>query len=353
MSARRKRSPYHPHYIADYLRRREEEHLSDADSRELIRAVRDGSPGARDRLICAWSPLILHVVHRWYPDARGDYRDDLLSAGMLGLLVGIDRANLEDPYPIKSNLCHCIASAVNRQRKASTWKWMKAVDYSWFEHVDAVASIDLADLESLASRASQEAIVLGAISELPEEDARLLYLRFGLGGETLPVGEIALLLGLDPARALVREAEIIADLRGRLAGGLDATDPRGKQLGTRVRKGRPPVPPHVTERILALWRESPDSSAAQIATQYRRIYGERLSRRTTHCYRPLRIAERTNEQRGIGRRISESDRALIRALWAEHPAASSGQICEFFRDRTGNSLAHKTARRYAPPSVSA
>ena len=67
--------------------------LSESEKMRLLRAMHEGDPTARERLISGNLRLVLSVIQRF--TGRGENLDDLFQVGCIGLIKSIDNFNLE------------------------------------------------------------------------------------------------------------------------------------------------------------------------------------------------------------------------------------------------------------------
>ena len=58
---------------------------------EMIRNAKNGDETAKEMIINQYKPLVNHIIRKYYNNCQGDFREDLVSEGIFGILVAIDK----------------------------------------------------------------------------------------------------------------------------------------------------------------------------------------------------------------------------------------------------------------------
>lgn len=58
---------------------------------EMIRNAKNGDEIAKEMIINQYKPLVNHIIRKYYNNCQGDFREDLVSEGIFGILVAIDK----------------------------------------------------------------------------------------------------------------------------------------------------------------------------------------------------------------------------------------------------------------------
>ena len=58
---------------------------------EMIKLAQNGDEVAKEMIINQYKPLVNHIIRKYYNNCQGDFREDLVSEGIFGILVAIDK----------------------------------------------------------------------------------------------------------------------------------------------------------------------------------------------------------------------------------------------------------------------
>ena len=58
---------------------------------EMIKLAQNGDEIAKEMIINQYKPLVNHIIRKYYNNCQGDFREDLVSEGIFGILVAIDK----------------------------------------------------------------------------------------------------------------------------------------------------------------------------------------------------------------------------------------------------------------------
>ena len=58
---------------------------------EVIRLAKKGDEIAKETLIKQYKPLVNHIIRKYYNNCQGDFREDLVSEGVFGILTAIEK----------------------------------------------------------------------------------------------------------------------------------------------------------------------------------------------------------------------------------------------------------------------
>ena len=58
---------------------------------EMIKLAQNGDEIAKEMIVNQYKPLVNHIIRKYYNNCQGDFREDLVSEGIFGILVAIDK----------------------------------------------------------------------------------------------------------------------------------------------------------------------------------------------------------------------------------------------------------------------
>ncbi len=196
--------------------------LSKEEEEECLHRWAEGDLEARNRLVEHNMRLVAHIVKKYYSQS-GD-TEDLLSIGTVGLIKGINSYRGDKGVRLATYVSRCIENEIlmyfRAQRKsAGDVSLSEALeteeDDGSLSFLDVVAQED--DLaERIGSMEQCEKLRSCIASELDAREARIVQLRYGLGGrEPLTQRETAAACGI--SRSYVSRIEKRALDKLRLA----------------------------------------------------------------------------------------------------------------------------------------
>jgi len=99
-------------FLAMYLKELHAlEKLSKEEELVLLREVKNGIPGAKERLINVWLPKVVHIAKKY--KNQGVFLEDLIQEGNIGLLIAVENlVNLEDSMDVETYLKEMIMKAM-------------------------------------------------------------------------------------------------------------------------------------------------------------------------------------------------------------------------------------------------
>lgn len=65
--------------------------MKNINEMEMIRNAKNGDEVAKEMIINQYKPLVNHIIRKYYNNCQGDFREDLVSEGIFGILVAIDK----------------------------------------------------------------------------------------------------------------------------------------------------------------------------------------------------------------------------------------------------------------------
>jgi RNA polymerase primary sigma factor len=293
--------------------------------------------------------LVYSIALRW--QGRGLELEDLVQEGNLGLMRACEKFDPERGFQFSTYATYWIRQAITRAiadkgrvvRVPKHLQWgnlegqlaecveaaRRAMagtvgDHSLEEGTLAaiVADDGGTSLEDAASFAQD---VLPRLAELPEREAAVLRLRFGLDGEPPMTGvEVGQVLGVTRARIGQIEEKALARLRGLLG---EAREPAPAEPRAWVvrRKGE---------------RYRPEESAVGRADWERFMTGTRIHASGDGSAESAAVPSANGhpEPKNKGGRPPTVDRGTIRRLAAENPGASTRELAELYRETKGVSV---------------
>ena len=91
----------------------------DPDLARLLEAHRAGDPGARDRIVERYMPLVRSVASRYA--GRGEPLEDLVQVGSIGLVLAIERFDLERGVQFTTYAVPTIVGEIQRHFRDRVW----------------------------------------------------------------------------------------------------------------------------------------------------------------------------------------------------------------------------------------
>jgi RNA polymerase sigma-B factor len=91
----------------------------DQDLARLLEAHRAGEPGARDRIVERYMPLVRSVASRYA--GRGEPLEDLVQVGSIGLVLAIERFDLERGVQFTTYAVPTIVGEIQRHFRDRVW----------------------------------------------------------------------------------------------------------------------------------------------------------------------------------------------------------------------------------------
>ena len=198
--------------------------LSREEEEECLRRWADGDLEARNRLVEHNMRLVAHIVKKYYSQS-GD-TEDLLSIGTVGLIKGINSYRGDKGVRLATYASRCIENEIlmhfRAQRKtAGDVSLSEALeteeDDGSLSFLDVVAQED--DLaERIGSMEQCEKLHSCIRTELDAREARVIRLRYGLGGrEPLTQRETAAVCGISRSYVSRIEKKALEKLRRALS----------------------------------------------------------------------------------------------------------------------------------------
>lgn len=194
--------------------------LTAAEESELVEKTLSGDIGARNTLIEHNLRLVAHIVKKYY--TAGADTEDLVSIGTIGLIKGVNTYRPERGVRLATYAARCVENEIlmyfRSQRKSGG-------DVSLSDALDTDAdgnSLSLMDVLAVADDMAEQlslreecAEVRRCVEELlPEREAEVIRLRYGLGGgRPLTQRETAERLGISRSYVSRIEKRAITALR--------------------------------------------------------------------------------------------------------------------------------------------
>ena len=168
--------------------------LSQEEERAYLERWMTGDLEARNKLVEHNLRLVAHIVKKYY---QSDDADDLISIGSIGLIKGINTYKPDKGVRLATYASRCIENEIlmyfrSRKKTAGDVSLSEALDADGEGNglmlMDVVAmEEDLAD--QIGSRELCESLRTGLERCLDAREARIIRLRYGLGG-TKPLTQL-------------------------------------------------------------------------------------------------------------------------------------------------------------------
>ena len=197
------------------------EPLEKDELNRLIRAAKNGSKEAEERLVMHNLRLVLRQVFRRF--GRIDYdKNDLISIGKIGLIKAINTYDVEKNFRFSSYAVKCIDNEILIfLRTIKDYQIIDSLDDVVFygkdgsekRLIDTLIDDSVNFVEEL-ERIETYRIIRGLIAELPDRDKEIMTLRYGLNNtKEYTQKEVAVMLGISQSYISRIEKKVIRKLK--------------------------------------------------------------------------------------------------------------------------------------------
>ena len=186
-------------------------------------ALRRGDEGAKQHLVEHNLRLVVFIARRF--ENTGVNMEDLISIGTIGLIKSINTYRRDKNIKLATYSSRCIENEILMYiRKISNQKTEVSLDEPINMDYDGNELL-LADIlgtdEDMILRPLEDEVDLSilrqAVSELPDREKELIFMRFGLGGrKELTQKEVAVQMGISQSYISRLEKRIMSRLRKEL-----------------------------------------------------------------------------------------------------------------------------------------
>lgn len=164
--------------------------LSREKEQEYLKLWEAGDIEARNILVEHNLRLVAHIIKKYY--TQSDEADDLISIGTIGLIKGINTYRADKGVRLATYASRCIENEVlmyfrSQKKSAGDVSLSEALDIDGEGNglfvLDVIAQED--DMaEQLGSRELCRSLKSCIVTALDEREARIITLRYGIGGAT-------------------------------------------------------------------------------------------------------------------------------------------------------------------------
>ncbi len=186
----------------------------------MLQKMAEGDPEAKSALIEHNLRLVVYIARRF--ESTGVNIEDLISIGTIGLIKGVGTFRTDKKIKLATYCSRCIENEILMHiRKISSQKGEISLDEpintDWDGNELLLADV-LGTEADTVQRPMEERVDIDllrqALSRLPEREARIIFLRFGLGGgPERTQKEVADLLGISQSYISRLEKRIMLRLR--------------------------------------------------------------------------------------------------------------------------------------------
>ena len=197
--------------------------LKGQEEQEALEAMEEGEESAKQKLIEHNLRLVVFIARRF--ENTGVNLEDLISIGTIGLIKGVNTYRRDKNIKLATYSSRCIENEILMHiRKISNQKAEVSLDEPINMDYDGNELL-LADIlgtdEDMILRPMEDQVDLcilrQAVSELPEREREIIYMRFGLGGrKELTQKEVAVKMGISQSYISRLEKRIMLRLRKEL-----------------------------------------------------------------------------------------------------------------------------------------
>ena len=197
--------------------------LKGQEELDALQAMEQGEESAKQKLIEHNLRLVVFIARRF--ENTGVNLEDLISIGTIGLIKGVNTYRRDKNIKLATYSSRCIENEILMHiRKISNQKAEVSLDEPINMDYDGNELL-LADIlgtdEDMILRPLEDQVDLcilrQAVSELPEREREIIYMRFGLGGrKELTQKEVAVKMGISQSYISRLEKRIMLRLRKEL-----------------------------------------------------------------------------------------------------------------------------------------
>ena len=186
----------------------------------MLQLLTNGDNGVKKELIERNLRLVVYIARKF--DNTGVDLDDLISVGSVGLIKAVNTFNLDKNIKLATYASRCIENEILMHlRKISKIKGEISLDEPLnvdYEGNELLLSDVLGTDPEIVYKATEEdeerKILRTALERLNSREKKIMYLRFGLGGEDeLTQKEVADLLGISQSYISRLEKNIVERLK--------------------------------------------------------------------------------------------------------------------------------------------
>ena len=194
--------------------------LTAEEEADMLQLLTNGDGGVKKELIERNVRLVVYIARKF--DNTGVDLDDLISVGSVGLIKAVNTFNLDKNIKLATYASRCIENEILMHlRKISKIKGEISLDEPLnvdYEGNELLLSDVLGTDPEIVYKATEEdeerKILRTALERLNSREKKIMYLRFGLGGEDeLTQKEVADLLGISQSYISSLEKKIVERLK--------------------------------------------------------------------------------------------------------------------------------------------
>ena len=197
--------------------------LKGEEEQNALEALEQGQEEAKQRLIAHNLRLVVFIARRF--ENTGTNLEDLISIGTIGLIKGVNTYRRDKNIKLATYASRCIENEILMHiRKTSNQKAEISLDEPINmdgEGNELVLSDILGTDDNIVTGRLEEDVDLQllrqALSELPQREREIVYMRFGLGGyQERTQKEVAQFMGISQSYISRLEKKIMAKLKKEL-----------------------------------------------------------------------------------------------------------------------------------------
>ena len=197
--------------------------LKGEEEQTALEALEQGQEEAKQRLIAHNLRLVVFIARRF--ENTGTNLEDLISIGTIGLIKGVNTYRRDKNIKLATYASRCIENEILMHiRKTSNQKAEVSLDEPINmdgEGNELVLSDILGTDDNIVTGRLEEDVDLQllrqALSELPQREREIVYMRFGLGGyQERTQKEVAQFMGISQSYISRLEKKIMAKLKKEL-----------------------------------------------------------------------------------------------------------------------------------------
>ena len=197
--------------------------LKGEEEQNALEALEQGQEEAKQNLIAHNLRLVVFIARRF--ENTGTNLEDLISIGTIGLIKGVNTYRRDKNIKLATYASRCIENEILMHiRKTSNQKAEVSLDEPINmdgEGNELVLSDILGTDDNIVTGRLEEDVDLQllrqALSELPQREREIVYMRFGLGGyQERTQKEVAQFMGISQSYISRLEKKIMAKLKKEL-----------------------------------------------------------------------------------------------------------------------------------------
>lgn len=166
------------------------EPLSKSEEQYLLKKHFEGDRQARDKLIEHNLRLVAHIAKKYASNMQDN--EEYISIGTIGLIKGIDSFSEDKGFKLSTYCSRCVENEIlmhlRSNKKTSVDVSMNSIigtdkDGNDMELIDIIEQEGIDPIDNIYNKVVTKEIIKYINEKLTDREKRVIYMRYGLGGE--------------------------------------------------------------------------------------------------------------------------------------------------------------------------